>query len=252
DRRLPPAPRPRRRGAPGAADPGARAPAHPGRARGGAARVPRVVLRGAPVPRADARGAALAPPAPGVGGQPARLPARDPAQGRRDHLQLPRPRRPPRVAAAHRGPRRARGGRGRHRAVGAARRVVRRAARGDGGRAPRAPRGAHGGGVVRDVLQDAPVGRRRRVVAHRAVRARHHAPPPRVAPAPLPLDRRRGLRLLQVAPRAGAARQRPGARRRARPLHHGGEPAARLRRAALQDRDALGAHRRRAQRLPRV
>ena len=43
----------------------------------------------APVPPADVRGQAVAAAVPGLGGQPARLPARGAAEGRRDPFQLP-------------------------------------------------------------------------------------------------------------------------------------------------------------------
>ena len=89
-----------------AADPGARPAAHARRARGRAARVPRLVLHPASVPPAHVRGPAHAPAVPGLGGEPARLPAGGAAEGRGDPLQLPRPRRAARVDPAHRRPRR--------------------------------------------------------------------------------------------------------------------------------------------------
>ena len=59
--------------------------------------VQRLLLRRASVPPADARGPAHAAAVPGLGGEPAGVPARGAAEGRRDPLQLPRPRGAPRV-----------------------------------------------------------------------------------------------------------------------------------------------------------
>ena len=75
---------------------------------------------------------------PGVGGEPAGIPAGGAAEGRGDPVELPRPRRPPRVDRTDHRSRRHRAGHRRHRALDPAGYRAGRAARGDGGRTPRA------------------------------------------------------------------------------------------------------------------
>ena len=99
----------------------------------------------------------------------ARVSAGDSAEGRGDHFELSRFRRPARVAAADHRSRRDRTGHGRHRDVDQARRGARRATRRDGGRAARAAGRAVCLRSVRHVLQDEAVDRQRGVVADRAL-----------------------------------------------------------------------------------
>ena len=105
----------------GATDSDTRSSAPTRRARGCAARLSRVVLRGASVSPPHARREALAASNAGMGREPSRVPARDSAQGWCDHLELSGARSASQVDSAHHRSRWVECGRRRYREVDSAR-----------------------------------------------------------------------------------------------------------------------------------
>ena len=175
--------------------------------------LPRVLLRGAPLSQADVRGEAHPAAVPGLGRQPAGVPAGGAAEGRRDPLQLPRSRR---CAGSGSSASSTTTAPGRARAASscgsgwASRSGVPREEMEDERHV--LPGGADHLRVLRLVLQVEAVGAGLRVVAHRAVRAQDPPAADRVLPDALPLDPAGGARLLQEPPGPGPARRQARAR----------------------------------------